>query len=96
MMRAGPSDRSAQGGDADTRGVPVDALRLRAEGFGTAAAAAALAREAAAQRAGVIVFGSRRRSLLREVVLGSHARAVLRHGHRPVLVVPPTQSEEDV
>lgn len=80
---------SPTGAEAQAPGVPADALRLRAEGFGPAAVAAALAREAAAQRAGVIVVGSRRRSLLREVVLGSIARAVLQHGHRPVLVVPP-------
>jgi nucleotide-binding universal stress UspA family protein len=73
----------------DAHGVPADALTLRAEGFGPAAVAAALAREAAAQRAGVIVVGTRRRSLLREMVLGSTARAVLQDGHRPVLVVPP-------
>ena len=95
-MGAGPSDRRAQGADADAGGVPVDARRLRAEGFGPSAVAAALAREAAAQRAGAIVIGSRRRSLLREVVLGSTARAVLQQGHRPVLVIPPAPSEEDV
>jgi len=84
-----------QGVDADARSVPADALRLRADGFGPSAVAAALASEAAAQRAGVIVIGSRRRSLLREVVLGSHVRAVLQHGHRPVLVVPPPEIAAD-
>jgi nucleotide-binding universal stress UspA family protein len=94
---AGSPDRFVQGSDAgvDAPGVPTDALRLRADGFGPSAVAAALAREAAAQRAGVIVIGSRRRSLLREVVLGSSARAVLHYGHRPVLVVPPQPYEPD-
>lgn len=75
--------------EAYADGVPADARRLRPDGFGPAAVAGALAREAAARRAGVIVIGSRGRSLLREVMLGSNARAVLHHGHRPVLVVPP-------
>jgi nucleotide-binding universal stress UspA family protein len=79
--------------DVDGEGIPATALRLHADGFGPAAVAAALGREAAAQRAGVIVISSRRRSLLREVVLGSTARAVLQNGHRPVLVVPPVPSE---
>ncbi|WP_345412677.1 universal stress protein [Actinomycetospora chlora] len=82
-------------GEGDADGVPPDAPRLRADGFGPAAVAEAIAREAAARRAGVIVVGSRQRSLLREVVLGSHARAVLHDGHRPVLVVPPEPEGDD-
>lgn len=81
--------------DGAGEGVPGDAVRLRPEGFGPAAVADALAREAAATRAGLIVIGSRRRSLLREVVLGSHVRAVLAHGHRPVLVVPPAPGGQE-
>lgn len=38
--------------------------------------------------AGVIVVGSRGRSALREILLGSTAKAVLHHADRPVLVVP--------
>ncbi|MDD7968395.1 universal stress protein [Actinomycetospora lemnae] len=83
------SPMSDGSGELGEPGVPTDALRLRPDGFGPVAAAGAVAREAATQGAGAIVVGSRRRSLVREVVLGSHARAVLHHGHRPVLVVPP-------
>lgn len=38
--------------------------------------------------AGLIAVGSRGRSALREVLLGSTAMAVLHHAHLPVLVVP--------
>ncbi|MFR9806976.1 universal stress protein [Pseudonocardia sp. RS010] len=45
--------------------------------------------------AGVIVVGSRGRSALREVLLGSTAMAVLHHAHLPVLVVPPVREVDD-
>jgi nucleotide-binding universal stress UspA family protein len=48
----------------------------------------ALARQAAADGAGLIVVGSRGRSAFREILLGSVAIAVLHHAGRPVLVVP--------
>lgn len=38
--------------------------------------------------AGVLVVGSRGRSALREILLGSTAMAVLHHAHMPVLLVP--------
>jgi nucleotide-binding universal stress UspA family protein len=73
----------------DEDGAPAGAVALRAQAFGPRATADALAEEAAARGAGVIVVGSRGRSRIREVLLGSVARAVLHHAHRPVLVVPP-------
>ena len=72
----------------DEDGLPAGAVTLHAEGFGPRATAEALAGEAAARGAGVIVVGSRGRSMIREALLGSVARAVLHHAHRPVLVVP--------
>jgi nucleotide-binding universal stress UspA family protein len=72
----------------DGDAVPAGAITLHAEAFGPRAAADALAEEAAAQGAGVIVVGSRGRSMIREALLGSVARAVVHHAHRPVLVVP--------
>ncbi|MDD7941548.1 universal stress protein [Actinomycetospora lutea] len=74
---------------AGTTATPPGARALRADGVGPRAVADALADEAAARGSGVIVVGSRGRSLVRELLLGSVARAVLHHGHRPVLVVPP-------
>jgi nucleotide-binding universal stress UspA family protein len=73
-------------------GLPPATIRLNTQEFGPRAVADALAEEAAARGVGVIVVGSRRRSMLRELLLGSNARAVLRHGHRTVLVVPPGPS----
>ncbi|WP_165825874.1 universal stress protein [Actinomycetospora cinnamomea] len=81
-----PFDLCPSGVDAG--GAPRGAITLRAQGFGPRAVADTLADEAAARGAGVIVVGSHGRTMLRELVLGSVARAVLRHGHRPALVVP--------
>lgn len=50
--------------------------------------AAALAHEAADRRAALIVLGSRGRSAIDEIVLGSVVMATLHHAYRPVLVVP--------
>jgi nucleotide-binding universal stress UspA family protein/effector-binding domain-containing protein len=52
------------------------------------AVAQTLARVAAERHAAVLVVGSRGRSALREVLLGSVAMATLHHAARPVLVVP--------
>jgi nucleotide-binding universal stress UspA family protein len=71
---------------------PEDAVSVRAHGWGPRAAAEALDTEASARKAGVIVVGSRGRSTLRQVVLGSTAMAVLHHAHRPVLVVPASEA----
>jgi nucleotide-binding universal stress UspA family protein len=76
----------------DEEPVPAGTITLRAEAFGPRATADSLAEEAAARGAGVIVVGSRGRSMMREALLGSVARAVLHHAHRPVLVVPPSDA----
>nr|WP_297422715.1 universal stress protein [uncultured Actinotalea sp.] len=80
--------------DADAAPVPADApsatvLRLDSDAPGSATAvAAALAAGARAHGAAVVAVGSRGRSALREVVLGSVAMGTLHRAHRPVLVVP--------
>jgi nucleotide-binding universal stress UspA family protein len=56
--------------------------------LGGRAVADALAGHADAQRAAVVVVGSRGRSVGREILLGSVAMAVLHRVNRPVLVVP--------
>ncbi|GAA4763445.1 universal stress protein [Actinomycetospora chibensis] len=89
----GPSPRVAiepeVAGRNSEEGLPPETVKLATEEFGPRSVADTLAEEAAAQGVGVIVVASRRRSTLRERLLGSNARALLRHGHRAVLVVPP-------
>lgn len=85
----GPSATGSGPEGADERVLPPRTTTIRADGWGPRAVADALAEEAAAQGAAVIVVGSRGRSMVREVLLGSVARSLLQHGHRPVLVVPP-------
>lgn len=86
--RSAEDDPQPQSDDRTEPGLPPETTTLLAEGWGPRAVADTLAKEAAAHRASVIVVGSRGRSILREVLLGSYAKAVLHHGHRPVLVVP--------
>lgn len=71
---------------ADHRMVVVE----RADGHlaGGRAVAEALGEQAAEQRAAAVVVGSRGRTALREILLGSVAMATLHHTPRPVLVVP--------
>ncbi|GAA4880646.1 universal stress protein [Actinomycetospora straminea] len=77
------------GGTTERDGdIPSVAVDLHAHGRGARAVANALDAAAAERDAGVVVIGSRGRSALREMVLGSTAMAVLHHVHRPVLVVP--------
>nr|WP_269435914.1 universal stress protein [Planomonospora sphaerica] len=65
--------------------MPVDSR------YGTSAGAVAdtLADLARERHAALVVVGSRGRSALREVLLGSVAMQTLHRAHRPVLVVPP-------
>ncbi|OBI75678.1 universal stress protein [Mycolicibacterium fortuitum] len=60
----------------------------RFRGSGAGATADALVAFAEDQRAGVVVVGSRGRSALKKVLLGSVAAATLQRTYRPVLVVP--------
>jgi nucleotide-binding universal stress UspA family protein len=71
-----------------TEPAPPDTVALAAHGWGGQGVAASLDAEASARDAALLVVGSRGRSTLRELVLGSTAMAVLHHAHRPVLVVP--------
>ncbi|MGV0814518.1 universal stress protein [Mycolicibacterium boenickei] len=77
--------------DGDTAdGEVADAVHhvRRFRGSGAGATADALVAFAADQRAGVVVVGSRGRSALKKVLLGSVANATLQRTYRPVLVVP--------
>lgn len=68
---------------------PAHVLRLAARDPGSPATVAeALAAAARDHRAAVLVVGSRGRSALREIVLGSVAMGAVHRAHRPVLVVP--------
>jgi nucleotide-binding universal stress UspA family protein len=70
---------------------------LAAEGGHATAArtvAETLAGHARRRQAALVVVGSRGRSTVREVLLGSVAVATLHHAHRPVMVVPHTASPE--
>jgi len=67
---------------------PLGVERLRLTGHGVHGTATALHRAAEDHGASVLVVGSRGRSALREVLLGSTALALLHQARRPVLVVP--------
>lgn len=83
-----PEESEATSTEAlDTHWIP---LRRRS---GRARAIADALNEYAAERAAaVLVVGSRGQSGGRELLLGSVAKAVLHHAHRPVLVVPPVRA----
>lgn len=87
-------DRQLLQAAIDVPGEPAPAypglIRLPSSGRpGSARATAATLAECAADRgAAVIVVGSRGLSASRELLLGSVAKALLHHAHRPVLVVP--------
>jgi nucleotide-binding universal stress UspA family protein len=57
--------------------------------------AGSLAGFARSRDAAALVVGSRGRSALEEILLGSVAMATLHHAYRPVLVVPPTDRKLD-
>lgn len=79
-------------GDGEAEAPAVDGVTVehvsgpeRGSAKGTADA---LAGAAAHRRAAAVVVGSRGRSALRQVLLGSVAKETLQSAHRPVLVVP--------
>jgi nucleotide-binding universal stress UspA family protein len=76
-----PSDSASA--DATTVRIPMPGGHA---GTGRAVAAG-LAEYASREAAAVLVVGSRGRSAVREILLGSVAMATLHHAHRPVLVV---------
>jgi nucleotide-binding universal stress UspA family protein len=82
-------------GDLGVRGdsatsAPERLLRIEpGPGPTSRAVAEALAATARSHQAAVLVVGSRGRSAVREILLGSVAMAVLHHAYRPVMVVPP-------
>lgn len=63
-------------------------LPLRGRPGSARAVASALAEYARERGAAAIVVGSRGQSAARELLVGSVAKAVLHHAHRPVVVVP--------
>ena len=70
-------------------GVEVERVRLTGgHGAHGRSVASALAGCARSRTAGLLVLGSRGRSAIREVLLGSVAMATLHHAYLPVLVVP--------
>lgn len=71
----------------DTHWIPLRRRSGRARSI-----ADALNEHAAERGAAVLVVGSRGQSGSRELLLGSVAKAVLHHAHRPVLVVPPVRA----
>lgn len=73
-------------GDGDEAVAAQHVRRFRGSGAG--ATADALVAYADEQNAAVIVVGSRGRSALKKVLLGSVATATLQRTYRPVLVVP--------
>lgn len=82
-------DRDADPPPPPPGGSPVEVLRVAARDVGSASGVAgALATAAREHRAAVLVVGSRGRSALREIVLGSVAMGTVHRAHRPVLVVP--------
>lgn len=66
----------------------AEVVVLEGGGGGEGRVATVLVQHAAERRASVVVVGSRSRSALREILLGSVAMGVLHHAQRPVLVVP--------
>lgn len=84
------ADRAApEQAEISDAGGKVTVVHVDSRHQGPASAVAeALVAYARSQAAAVIVVGSRGRSAVREILLGSVAMATLHHSHRPVLVVP--------
>ena len=76
------------GADSNGRLVHVHVDRGRGRGRQARGTASAIVAAADEQRAAAVVVGSRGRSAVREIILGSVAMGVLHESHRPVMVVP--------
>ena len=84
--------RRETGTDASIAATPAPERLLRIEpgaGPTSPAVAEALVVTVRSHQAAVLVVGSRGRSAVQEILLGSVAMAVLHHAYRPVMVVPP-------
>jgi nucleotide-binding universal stress UspA family protein len=90
--RTGDDDAGPASGTADTTRLRITA----GHGPHGRAVAAALAACARIRAAAVLVVGSRGRSAMAEILLGSVAMATLHHAYRPVLVVPHTAGRQSV
>lgn len=60
----------------------------RGRGRQARATASAIVAAADDEGAAMVVVGSRGRSAVREIILGSVAMGIVHHSHRPVMVVP--------
>lgn len=83
----GPGEPPAVGPE----GVETQRVNSRGRPGSARAIAATLGEYGAERGAALLAVGSRGRSASRELLLGSVAKAVLHHAHRPVLVVPAAQ-----
>ncbi|MET7471518.1 universal stress protein [Micromonospora sp. NPDC005222] len=76
-------------------GQPLTTVRVHAGGGAPGRAVAeALSTVAAERKASLVVVGSRGRTAVRKILLGSVAMATLHRAHRPVLVVPQSPVRE--
>lgn len=92
-LESGSDEGTTGAGDDTTVRIPV-----RGRPGSARAIASALGEYATDRGAAAIVVGSRGRSAGRELLVGSVAKAVLHHSHRPVVVVPALismQSDDD-
>ncbi|MEV4690332.1 universal stress protein [Micromonospora echinospora] len=79
----------------DTAGGQVTTVRVSAgRGAQGRAVAEALAAVATEHKASTVVVGSRGRTAMRKILLGSVAMATLHRAHRPVMVVPQSPVRE--
>ncbi|MGX1616052.1 universal stress protein [Micromonospora chalcea] len=79
----------------DTAGGQVTTVRVSAgRGAQGRAVAEALAAVATEHKASAVVVGSRGRTAMRKILLGSVAMATLHRAHRPVMVVPQSPVRE--
>lgn len=82
-------DETSTADPSDVRGRHVTRLNVEpGHGFHAHSVASALVSAARDQDAATIVVGSRGRSAVRELLLGSTAMSTLHRSHQPVMVVP--------